>query len=201
MDYNELFQFLINNIGLSIGIVMGIIGLLITVMIIKIKTVPIVPLKREIIEKLGGIVNLENLQYYVSSKMTLADAKYSTEQIIKKGTALYKTTQNHEVIVFRKTTPGIALSHVQDYQNRISIEISFENDNTISFKEDKEIDLFYITYNEKNLEKTYNRIKYGDKEYALHFEGSAPPYLLVRFDKREFHRTNKRAVQGRKIER
>jgi hypothetical protein len=173
----------------------------ITVIIVLTGCSSIKPITQSIINDVGGDAEIEKFQYYVSTKLTLNDAKKIRDQqnITKYGTAAITDIVYKNRIIIFKNTMGVVLSSVRDENGILSLEVCFERDNNkrIVFRQDGSGSdrKFYLVYQDP-----FTRIvNYGDDLYTVDHSGDRP-YLKVKIYKQLKQRTRTKWASGRRVQ-
>jgi phosphotransferase system IIB component len=159
------------------------------------------PLTQNIINDVGGNDEIEKFQYYVSTRITLNDAKKIRDQqdISKFGAAAITDIVYNNRIIIDKSTMGVAIKKYYDEKNNLTLEVCFEEDDDkrIIFKQDgngadRE---FHIVY-----QNSFTRtIDYGGELYTVDYYGDRP-YLRVKVSKRLKEKIKTKWAKGRRVQ-
>ena len=159
------------------------------------------PITQNIINDVGGNEEIDKFQYYVSTKITLNEAKKIRDQqdISKYGAAAITDIVYSNKIIIDKGTMGVAIEKSFDEENNLILEVCFEEDDDkrIVFKQDGlgADRKFYIVYRD-----SFNRtIDYGGELYRVDYNGDRP-YLRVKVYKRLKEKVKTKWAKGRRVQ-
>ncbi|MDR2662436.1 MAG: hypothetical protein LBC31_05515 [Treponema sp.] len=162
------------------------------------------PMTRNVINDVGGVMDIDKFQYYTSADIRLtATERIREPNVDKKGNVSVKETAFRDIIIINKNTMGVLMDSKTGEDGLMVLEICFEeksadSDKRIVFKQEGPglEHKFYIVYTD-----TRKRIiKYGDVEYALETNTGERAFLKIKIDKSQIEKERVRKVKGRKVE-
>lgn len=160
------------------------------------------PITKSIVNEVGGINKTPLFQYYVSKKLTLNVVDHSNNSdITARGVLVRRSSTDRETIIIGEKTPGV----VKIYDERpdpdgFRLGVAFENfddDPRLSFGQYRKgnQERYYILYDDAK-----NRIvRYGNNQYAVNYEGSEAPYLIIKGVASDKESNRKRRVKGLRL--
>ncbi|MDR1389362.1 MAG: hypothetical protein LBJ31_05235 [Treponema sp.] len=162
------------------------------------------PVTRNVIDDIGGILDINRFQYYVSSDIRLtATERVREPNVDRSGTASVKETAFRDIIVINKSTMGVLMDSRTDEDGLMILEICFEekpsdSDKRILFKQERagSEQKFYVFYTDLRR----RILKYGDVEYSLETKKGQRPFLEIKINRKEIENERIRKVKGRKVE-
>jgi hypothetical protein len=177
------------------------IGFILTVFIILSSCSSIRPITQSIINDVGGNSEIEKFQYYVSTQLTLNDAKKIRDQqnVTKSGAAAITDIVYKNRIIISGLTMGVVLNSFMDEKGYLNLEVCFEADDNkrITFRQDGPGSdrKFYIVYQDP-----FGKIiNYGGDLYTVEHRGDKP-YLKVKVNKQLKQKTKTKWVTGRRVQ-
>ena len=163
------------------------------------------PMTKNIINDIGGLVDINRFQYYVSADIRLtATERIREPDFDKRGGASVRETAFRDVVIISKNTMGVLMDSRTDEEDGLLIlEICFEekavdSDKRITFKQEGPglEHKFYVVYSDPR-----RRImKYGEIEYGLETNTGERAYLNIKINKSKIEKERIRKVKGRRIE-
>lgn len=177
----------------------------------------IVPVTDDIIDQVGGEDQLKNFQYYVSRSIILDRTDDQTAAGIVKGKANIVQKIEKNKVTIKRSTPGVVLRYRTIYNNtRYVLSVAFESDDNYFLEFTKYDDQRDSPYNLTVADNSRNLVGYGREIYQYSFPAknsmrswigigkekqtdSAPPYLLIKLNKKMIRNVNKRVAKGRTL--
>jgi hypothetical protein len=162
------------------------------------------PMTKNVVNDIGGIMDINRFQYYTSSDMRLTATERVREQNVdRSGAANVKEIAFRDIIVISKNTMGVLMDSGTDEDGLMILEICFEekatdSDKRLVFKQEGPglENKFYVVYTDPR-----SRIlKYGDNEYSLETSKGERVFLQIKINKKEIEKERIRKVKGRRIE-
>jgi hypothetical protein len=156
------------------------------------------PITREIVSQVShGGNSIKNLQYYISTQLTLEIEKVVQRvDINPQGEGLYREITTQGRIVIDRETGGILKNIYRDAGGFLVLEIIFDEDNdryTLFFRENQREQRFSLIYDEAS-----GAVNYGGERYRASFSGEVPS-LLVKFEEEQLETPEVRYLRGRSI--
>lgn len=177
----------------------------------------IVPITDDIIDQVGGKDQLKNFQYYVSRSIILDRTNDQTAAGIVKGKANIVQKIEKNKVTIKGSTPGIVLRYRTIYNDsRYVLSVAFESDDNYFLEFTKYDDKRNSPYNLAVADNSRNLVAYGHEIYQYSFPvkssmrswiglgkekqaDTAPPYLLIKLNKKMIKNVNKRVAKGRTL--
>jgi hypothetical protein len=162
------------------------------------------PMTKNVINDIGGIIDINRFQYYMSSDIRLtATERVREPNVDRSGTARVREIAFRDIVIINKSTMGVLMDSSMDENGLMILEICFEekpadSDKRIIFKQEG-LGLehkFYVVYTDPRR----RIIKYGDVEYSLETKKGERAFLEIRINKKEIEEERIRKVKGRKVE-
>lgn len=162
------------------------------------------PMTKNVINDIGGIVDVNRLQYYTSADIRLtATERVRESNLDRRGSASVRETAYRNIVIISKNTMGVLMDSNIGEDGLMVLEICFEekaedSDKRITFKQDGPglEHKFYVVYTDSRR----RLIKYGDAEYNLETNTGDRAFLEVKINKSELEKERVRRVKGRRIE-
>ena len=132
---------------------------------------------------------LQNLQYYISSDLTLTREITSGDREVTKGKLITKTGLLTDEVIVPSYTPGIATNVQPD-----SLFVSFEAGSALKFSTDS-MGVYQVSSRGKALSST---VIFDGKSYQA-LEGANSAYLLIDKDAISETINKRRVLTGRKL--
>ena len=132
---------------------------------------------------------LQNLQYYISSDLTLSREITSGDREVAKGKLITRTGKLTDEVVVPSYTPGIATNVQPD-----SLFVSFEAGSALKFSTDS-MGVYQVSSRDQSLSST---VIFDGKSYQA-LEGANTAYLLIDKDAISETINKRRVLTGRKI--
>jgi hypothetical protein len=162
------------------------------------------PMTKNVMNDIGGILDINRFQYYVSSDIRLtATERVREPNIDRRGAATVKETAFRNIVIIGKNTMGVLMDSKTDEDGLMVLEICFEekaadSDKRVVFKQEGPglEHKFFVVYTDSRR----RLIKYGDAEYSLETNTGDRAFLKIRINKKEIERERVRRVKGRRIE-
>jgi hypothetical protein len=162
------------------------------------------PMTKSVINDIGGLLDINRFQYYVSSDIRLtATERVREPNIDKKGSASVKETAFRNIVIISKNTMGVLMDSKTDEDGLMILEICFEenaadSDKRIVFKQEGPglEQKFYVVYTEPRK----RLLNYGGTEYGLETNTGERPFLAIKLNKKEIEQERVRKVKGRRVE-
>jgi curved DNA-binding protein CbpA len=163
------------------------------------------PMTKNVINDIGGLVDINRFQYYISADIRLtATERIREPDFDKRGGASVRETAFRDVVIISKNTMGVLMdSRVDEEDGLLTLEICFEEKavdsaKRITFKQEGPglEHKFYVVYSDPR-----RRImKYGETEYGLETNTGERAYLNIRINKSRIEKERIRRVKGRRVE-
>jgi hypothetical protein len=160
------------------------------------------PITPSLIDTIGGQDIINTFQYFVSTDVLLSRMEVIEEKntsVSRSGSVAVTNKIIKNKIKIKPTTYGALLDSYIDLDNRLILEICFEQDDTYRLVfaqyQPGQNNKFYILYDDSN----QKLIRYGEYDYYLDYSDEEPPYLLIKIKSKNIEKTNSRTAPGRPI--
>ena len=177
----------------------------------------IVPVTDDIIAQVGGEEQLKNFQYYVSRSVVLDRTENQTAAGVVKGKANIVQKIDKSKVTIKGSTPGVLLRYRTIHNgSRYVLAVGFEPDDDYFLEFTKYDGREDSPYNMVVMDHPNKLVGYGREIYRYSFPvkssvrswiglgkekqtDTAPPYLLIKLNKKMIKNVNKRTAKGRTL--
>jgi hypothetical protein len=147
--------------------------------------------------------NINQCQFFLSSKITLEDIEVGNQTRVVDGTVVFSDRTSRKEITINDRTEGVALRRVPTRSGGTDLLLCFDENETYQLlfsATGGESALFFLSFtpiNDPSIDAR-GKLLYGGRNYNVKFSG-ATPHLMIKLTQKKGQITEPREASGRKI--